>query len=286
MRIAIGVEYDGAGLLGWQAQKDGPSVQSALEEALGRVADHPVSVTGAGRTDAGVHGTGQVAHFDTTAARSPRAWMLGANTGLPEGITVRWARAVPDTFHARFSARARSYSYLVQNRDARPGLFRRRAWWVHRPLDAERMNAAAACLVGEHDFSAFRAAECQSKSPVRRVLGLRVLRAGEFLRMDIAANAFVHHMVRNIAGTLAAVGRGDRPVEWVGEVLAGKDRRLGGVTAPPEGLYLVHVDYGAALPVPPAAPPPLPGEPGDDWFIIATSAAPERGDHHGPTGQD
>jgi len=286
MRIVLGVEYDGSGLLGWQSQKDGPSVQAALEEALGRVAAGPVGVIGAGRTDAGVHATGQVAHFDTQAERDDRAWMLGANTYLPDGISVRWARRAPEGFHARFSARARSYSYLIENRDARSALSRRRAWWVHRPLDARRMHAAAACLVGEHDFSAFRAAECQSKSPVRRVLGLRMIRRGDLVRMDIVANAFVHHMVRNIAGTLAAVGRGDRPEEWVREVLEGRDRRLGGITAPPEGLYLVHVDYGALLPVPPAGPPLMPDGVDDDWFIIATSHAPERGAHGRPTGQE
>ena len=286
MRVAVGVEYDGAGLLGWQSQKDGPSVQAFLEEALGRVADHPVRVVGAGRTDAGVHATGQVAHFDTGAERSPRAWVLGANTALPDGVSVRWARPVGPDFHARFSARARAYSYLVLNRDARPALDGRRAWWVHRPLDAGRMHEAGACLVGEHDFSAFRAAECQSKSPVRRVLGLRVRRAGDFLRLDVVANAFVHHMVRNIVGTLAAVGRGDRPVEWVEEVLDGRDRRLGGVTAPPEGLYLVHVDYGRVLEVPRAMPPALPAEAADDWFIIAASAAPERARADSPRGQD
>ncbi|MEJ2514578.1 MAG: tRNA pseudouridine(38-40) synthase TruA [Gammaproteobacteria bacterium] len=268
MRIAVGLEYDGTGLLGWQAQKDGPSVQSALETALGRVADHPVEVVGAGRTDAGVHATGQVAHFDSDAVRSPRAWMLGANTHLPEGISVRWAREAPEAFHARFSAQVRGYSYLVHNRDARSALTRHRAWWVHRPLDAEVMHQSARCLVGEHDFSAFRAAECQSRTPVRRIFGLRVLRQGAFLRIDITANAFVHHMVRNIAGTLAAVGRGDRPPEWVEEVLAGRDRRLGGVTAPPEGLYLVHVDYGDLLPVPAPVLPAMPDESRGDWFII------------------
>lgn len=285
-RVVLGVEYDGAGFLGWQSQKDGPSVQAALEAALGRVADSPVTVTGAGRTDAGVHATGQVAHFDTAARRSDRAWVLGANTYLPGAVSVRWAADAPAGFHARFAARARSYSYLVHNRDARSGLTRHRAWWVHRTLDAGRMDTAAACLVGEHDFSAFRAAECQSRSPVRQVLGIRVLRRGDFVRIDIVANAFVHHMVRNIAGTLAAVGRGDRPEGWVEEVLAGRDRRLGGVTAPPEGLYLVHVDYGGLLPVPPPEPPPLPRAPDDDWFIIAASTAPERGGEGQPTGRD
>ena len=254
-RIAVGVEYDGVGLYGWQAQKGGPSVQDALARALAKIADHPVHVVGAGRTDSGVHATGQVAHFDTTALRSARSWVLGANTGLPPGICVRWARAAPDSFHARFSARARSYSYLLLNRETRSALWRQRAWWVHRPLDAARMHAAGQALVGEHDFSAFRAAECQAKSATRRVERLSVARHGEFLRLDITANAFLHHMVRNIVGTLAAVGRGDRPIDWVDEVLEGRNRCQGGATAPAEGLYLVHVDYGDLLPTPPAERP-------------------------------
>jgi tRNA pseudouridine38-40 synthase len=254
-RFAVGVEYDGTGLVGWQTQKDGPNVQDALERALSRVADEPVRVVGAGRTDAGVHATGQVAHFDTSAVRRPRSWLLGANTWLPPGICLRWVREAPGVFHARFSALARSYSYLLLNRDSRSALWRQRAWWVHRPLDEERMRAAAQALVGEHDFSAFRAAECQAKHPTRTIHQLTLVREGEFLRLDVTANAFLHHMVRNIIGTLAAVGRGDRPVEWVSEVLHGRMRCQGGVTAPPEGLYLVHVDYGELLPTPPAEHP-------------------------------
>jgi tRNA pseudouridine38-40 synthase len=255
MRVAIGVEYDGAGLFGWQSQKNGPSVQDALERALSEVANEPVRVVGAGRTDSGVHATGQVAHFDTTARRKPRSWVLGANASLPPGICLRWARDVPADFHARFSALARSYSYLLLNRETRSALWRHRAWWVHRPLDADRMQAAGQVLVGLHDFSAFRAAECQSKSAMRRIEQLAIARHGEFLRLDVTANAFLHHMVRNIVGTLAAVGRGDRPESWVGEVLHGRDRCQGGATAPAEGLYLVHVDYGALLPTPPPERP-------------------------------
>ena len=255
MRIAVGVEYDGDGLFGWQSQKDGPSVQHALERALSHVADEPVRVVGAGRTDSGVHASGQVAHFDTSARRNPRSWVLGANTRLPPGICLRWAREAPAEFHARFSARARSYSYLVLNRDTRSALWRQRAWWVHRPLDAARMHAAGQVLVGEHDFSAFRASECQSKSPTRTIARLAIVRHGEFLRLDVTANAFLHHMVRNIMGTLAAVGRGDRPEDWVVAVLNGRQRCQGGATAPAEGLYLVHVDYGDLLPTPPAELP-------------------------------
>lgn len=254
-RVAIGVEYDGARLLGWQAQKDGPSVQAALERALSAVADEAVRVVGAGRTDAGVHATGQVAHFDTAVHRRPRSWVLGANSALPPGICLRWACPAPDDFHARFSAVSRSYSYLVLNRETRSALWRERAWWVHRPLDAELMHAAGQSLVGEHDFSAFRAAQCQSKDPRRRIEQLAVGRFGHFLRLDVTANAFLHHMVRNIAGTLAAVGRGDRPASWVHEVLEGRTRAKSGETAPPEGLYLVHVDYGGLLPTPPAERP-------------------------------
>jgi tRNA pseudouridine38-40 synthase len=260
IRVVLGVEYDGVGLLGWQLQKDGPSAQGALERALSAVADEPVRVIGAGRTDAGVHATGQVAHFETTARRAPRAWVLGANARLPPGICLRWAAEAPNEFHARFSAQARSYSYLVLNREARSALWRHRAWWVHRPLDAARMHSAAQLLVGSHDFSAFRAAECQSKTATRRIEQLAVARHGDFLRLDVTANAFLHHMVRNIVGTLAAVGRGDRPEAWVAEVLRGRDRCQGGATAPAEGLYLVHVDYGDLLPTPPPERPgPLPG---------------------------
>jgi tRNA pseudouridine38-40 synthase len=254
-RVAIGIEYDGTGLLGWQSQKDGPSVQDALERALAQVADEAVSVVGAGRTDAGVHATGQVAHFDSRARRDARSWVLGTNSVLPPGICLRWAHPAPDRFHARFSAVRRSYSYLLLNRATRSALWRHRAGWIHRHLDEQRMREAAAVLIGEHDFSAFRAAECQSRTPMRRLERLDIIRHGDFVRLDFTANAFLHHMVRNIVGTLTVVGRGDRPVAWVGQVLAGRDRCQGGATAPAEGLYLVGVDYGELLPTPPPERP-------------------------------
>ncbi|WJW74514.1 tRNA pseudouridine(38-40) synthase TruA [Thiohalobacter sp. IOR34] len=251
MRIALGIEYDGSGYCGWQRQKHAPSVQEVVEQALSRVADHPVEVTCAGRTDTGVHATAQVAHFDTEAVRELHSWLLGGNSNLPPAVSITWVKAVAADFHARFSARGRQYRYVILNRLARPALLHQRVCWEHRPLDVAAMQAAARALLGEHDFSAFRAVGCQARHAVRTLHRLELARSGDFIYLDIEANAFLHHMVRNIAGTLMAVGRGDRPVDWVAEVLAGRDRTLGGVTAPAAGLYFVHVhypeDYGLAL---------------------------------------
>jgi tRNA pseudouridine38-40 synthase len=218
-------------------------VQSCLEQALTKVANHPVSLICAGRTDAGVHGIGQVVHFDTTAVRSERAWVLGGNANLPLDLSLSWARAVADDFHARFSALARRYRYLIFNQPHRSALWHQRASWCYRPLDAERMHAAGQALVGEHDFSSFRAAECQARHPIRHILELTVRRQGDGVVLEVEANAFLHHMVRNIAGVLLAIGAGDRPVEWAREVLERRDRTQGGVTAPAEGLYLLAVRY-------------------------------------------
>jgi tRNA pseudouridine38-40 synthase len=242
-RIAIGIEYDGAAFSGWQRQGHARSVQGELEVALARVADHPVELTAAGRTDAGVHALQQVAHFDSPSLRDERAWVLGTNSGAPADVGLLWARPVPDDFHARHSALARRYRYRILNQAVRPVLERQRACWIREPLDAERMHAAARVLVGEHDFSAFRAAECQSRVPVRRLQRIAVQRTGETIVVEVTANAFLHHMVRNLVGTLAEVGDGSRPLGWVGEVLAARDRRLSGPTAPPEGLYFLRVDY-------------------------------------------
>jgi len=250
-RFAVGLEYDGNGLSGWQSQPAGiPSVQEHVEQALGRVLDHPVGVTGAGRTDAGVHARGQVAHFDTAAVRGERSLVLGANTHLPPGIALRWARAVPDHFHARYSAQARTYRYCILNRPVRSALAAGRAAFIHRPLDIEPMQAAAALLIGTHDFSAFRAAECQARSPVRDLSQLQVRRAGDFVLLEVTANAFLHHMVRNIAGLLIHVGQGESPPRFAADVLATRDRRLAPATAPAAGLYFWRVHYPAVFGLP------------------------------------
>jgi tRNA pseudouridine38-40 synthase len=249
-RYAAGLEYDGRAYSGWQYQPGLDTVQDQAQRALARVADSPVECTCAGRTDAGVHASGQVLHFDSDAARSERAWRLGANTYLPDDISVLWVREVPEQFHARFSATARSYRYVVLNRDSRPALATGRATWERRPLDAALMHDSAQVLVGEHDFSAFRAIECQSKSPVRLVERVAVTRNCEWLHLDITANAFLHHMVRNVAGLLMSVGQGESPPERVAQVLASRDRRTSAATAPPDGLYLVAVRYPAEFGLP------------------------------------
>ena len=242
-RIAVGLEYDGRAYSGWQIQPGLDTVQDVVQRAFARVADSPVECTCAGRTDAGVHALAQVLHFDSDAARSERGWRLGANTYLPADVSVAWVRGVPEHFHARYSAQARSYRYLILNRDSRAALAAGRATWERRPLDAGRMHAAAQVLGGEHDFSAFRAVECQAKSPVRRIEQLSVTRRDEWVQLSITANAFLHHMVRNIAGLLMSVGQGDSPVERVAAVLASRDRRINAATAPPDGLYLAAVRY-------------------------------------------
>jgi tRNA pseudouridine38-40 synthase len=250
MRIALGIEYDGSGYHGWQRQHSGISVQAVVEEAVGKVANHAVSLVCAGRTDAGVHATAQVVHFDTEASRDEHAWMLGSNSNLPRDVTVLWARQVSDEFHARFKAMRRSYRYVILNRLARPGIQARQVTWWYRNLDVERMQVAAQCLLGKHDFSAFRAAECQGKTPIKTLHELRLTRSGDWIYLDISADAFLHHMVRNIAGVLLAVGMAEQPAEWVQHVLQSRDRRQGGVTAPPNGLYLTRVLYPENYAVP------------------------------------
>jgi len=250
MRIALGVEYDGSNYQGWQAQRDASTVQFQIESALSRVASHPVRVHCSGRTDAGVHASAQVAHFDTDASRDGHNWLLGANVSLPHDISVVWAKPVPEQFHARFSALRRRYNYLILNRLARPAVLARRAAWVHKSIVAERMNDAARCLIGRHDFSSFRAQGCQAKSPVRTVFRIDVERRGPFVVLTVEADGFLQKMVRNIAGVLIAVGSGRHEPEWVAEVLEHRSRSLGGVTAPPDGLYLSGVYYPPEFEIP------------------------------------
>ena len=250
MRIALGIEYDGHGFVGWQFQDNGPSVQEAVEKALTEVADEPIRVVCAGRTDTGVHALGQVVHFDTSAERSMRAWIFGANANLPKGVAVTWAEAVSDDFHARFSARVRRYRYVIFNRPVRPTFLAYRVAWQFRPLDQALMAQGAQHLIGEHDFSAFRAAGSQSKTPVRRMDRVDVWRKDDMVFIEVAANAFLHHMVRNIAGVLMTVGTGEQQPDWVKEVLEGQDRTLAGVTAPAHGLYLLDVDYSPDFDLP------------------------------------
>jgi tRNA pseudouridine38-40 synthase len=253
-RVAIGIEYDGSAFRGWQIQGEVRTVQACLEAALARVADHPVKVHCAGRTDAGVHALEQVIHFDTRAWRRERSWVLGSNVNLPRDVRVRWAQPVEQGFHARFSATARHYRYLILTRDTGSALLRDRVAWFHYALDKDRMREAAQALVGEHDFTSFRAIGCQARHPVRCVRYLEVDIDGSLCEIRIGANGFLHHMVRNIAGVLMAIGRGDRPVSWAAEVLAARDRTSGGVTAPPEGLYFVRVDYPPHFDLPQTAP--------------------------------
>jgi len=258
MKIALGVEYDGSAYCGWQLQDGAPTVQGCIEAALSRVADHGVRVTCAGRTDAGVHAAGQVVHFESDARRSSHAWVFGGNANLPDDVSILWAQPVADDFHARFSATGRHYRYLILNRATRPSYLRRKVSWDYRALDEKRMAAAAGYLLGEHDFSSYRALACQAKSPVRTVYRLDVVRTGQFVAIDIVANAFLHHMVRNIAGVLLAIGAGEQEPEWAREVLVLRDRTLGGVTAPPHGLYLAGVEYPERFGIPtPSSPVPF-----------------------------
>ena len=243
MRIALGVEYDGSRFCGWQTQPQGCAVQDALERALAEIAGAPVATICAGRTDAGVHALAQVAHFDTGAHRPESAWVRGVNALLPAACAVAWSRTVPDEFHARYSALGRTYRYLLLNRSVRPAADHGRVGWFHLPLDVDRMRRAAALLVGEHDFSAFRSSECQARSPVRTLRRLDIERHGDYLVLDLQANAFLHHMVRNIVGCLVYVGKGKHRPEWVGEVMEARDRSLAAPTFDASGLYLARVEY-------------------------------------------
>lgn len=239
----MGIEYDGSGYCGWQWQPGRVSVQSELQAALSKVADYPVEVICAGRTDAGVHAAEQVVHFNVDVNRSLTAWLLGGNSNLPDNIRILWVKPVADDFHARTSALARLYRYVIYNRPIKSALLVKQATWCYEPLNAEIMQLAAQALIGHHDFSSFRAQGCQSKSPFRTIHFIDVSRDGDKVYIDICANAFLHHMVRNIAGVLMAIGMGKRLPTWADELLAVKKRECGGVTASPYGLYLKAVYY-------------------------------------------
>ena len=244
-RIALGLEYDGSTFHGWQTQPGGNTVQDHLERALAKVHDAPISTIVAGRTDAGVHATAQVVHFDASHDRPETAWVRGVNSHLPDGVSVLWARTVDEAFHARFGARERAYRYVLLNHAVRPALMVRRTGWVHAELDVDSMLDVAQCLLGTHDFSAFRAAECQAKSPIRELRETRVSRQGHYVYFDFRGNAFLHHQVRNMVGALVWIGLGRRPVHWLAELLQCRDRTQGAATFAPDGLYLVDVRYDA-----------------------------------------
>jgi len=243
IRIALCVTYDGSRYHGWQHQEEVSSVQQTLEHALSRVANHSVTVVCAGRTDAGVHATAQVVHFDTEVLRTERSWVFGANSNLPADISVLWAQPVTLDFHARFSALARTYRYILCNQNVRPGIFHKAVSWYFKPLDAERMQMAAYYLLGEHDFSSFRGSGCQAQHAVRSIHALSVKRQGQLVILEVTANAFLLHMVRNIVGVLLEIGEGEKPPEWALEVLQSCDRKKAGITSAPNGLYLVKIDY-------------------------------------------
>jgi len=255
MRVAAGVEYKGTHFCGWQSQRNARTVQACVEQALGRVADHPLRVVTAGRTDTGVHASGQVVHFDTHSARSPYSWMRGANSNLPVDARITWVRPVAADFHARFGARERSYRYILYCSPSRPAILGKLCTWSCYRLDAARMRQGAAYLRGTHDFSTFRAAGCQARSPVRTVTGVAVEAAGPWVWMDISADAFLQHMVRNIIGSLIEVGRGERPAGWIGELIGARHRPSAGMTAPPDGLYLSAVRYEERYGLPAPMPP-------------------------------
>lgn len=250
MRIALGIEYNGTGYFGWQRQREVNSIQGELERALAKVANEPIETFCAGRTDAGVNATGQVIHFDTNAVRDMRGWIMGVNANLPDDIAVRWAQQVTDDFHARFSATARRYRYIIYNRKFRPAILGTGLSHYHQDLDVDLMRQAAPYLLGEQDFTSFRAIQCQSNTPFRNVMHLDIQRFGDYLVLDIKANAFLHHMVRNITGSLLEVGMGRQQPQWIKQLLDAKDRTLAAATAKAEGLYLVGVDYPAQFNIP------------------------------------
>ena len=249
MRIALGIEYDGFAYNGWQKQNTGIGIQSLVEKALSTVANHSVDSVCAGRTDAGVHAAGQVVHCDVQSKRSMRSWLLGINSNLPDDINVCWVKMVHDDFHARYSAISRTYAYLIINKSVRSSLFRRRAWWINSPLDHNLMITGGKHLLGDHDFSAFRAAGCQASSPVRDLQEIQIKRKSDWIIITIKANAFLQRMVRNIVGVLVMIGSQEKPTDWSLEVLRSCNRENGGISAPAHGLTLIQIDYQEELPI-------------------------------------
>jgi tRNA pseudouridine38-40 synthase len=258
-RWAAGVEYLGTRYSGWQRQTDAASIQQEVERVLSRIADHPVKVTAAGRTDSGVHALNQVIHFDSEAARAPHAWLFGSNSQLPRDISLRWVQPVDADFHARYGATARSYRYVIWSGRARSALLDGRVAWVIGELDADAMHRAAQALVGEHDFSGYRDADCQSKSPIRNLHSISVRAHGDFTVLDVKANAFLHHMVRNIAGVLMAIGQHKQPEDWARTVLGARNRTRGGITAEPAALCFIGPEYPERFGLPAAPKPWFPG---------------------------
>lgn len=250
MRVALGVEYDGTKFAGWQVQPNQRTVQDCLQQALSKVANHTIKVVAAGRTDSGVHALSQVVHFDTTSSRPERNWILGLNTNLPSDINVIWAKEVDADFNARFSAIKRSYRFILLNRVSRSAVHADRMWWYFKPLDEQRMQEAANLLIGHHDFSAFRAKDCQAKNTMKTMELIKVTRQDDCIAIDVVAQSFLHHMVRNIVGVLVLIGEGKESVEWAKQVLDSKDRGQGGITSPPQGLYFVNVEYPAQYSLP------------------------------------
>ncbi len=250
MRYALGIEYDGSNYCGWQKQTHSPSVQERLEKAVSKIANEPVEVVCAGRTDTGVNATNQIVHFDTNNFRKDVAWTLGVNTNLPKDIAVRWVKLVDEDFHARFSATARRYRYIINNALLRPAILNKGVTFCHYPLNVEDMHEAAQVLVGENDFTSFRTVHCQANSPVRTLYHCNVSKSGDYIMLDVKGNAFLHHMIRNIAGSLMRVGRGAESIDWIAEVLAAKNRCVAGMTAPANGLYFVDVDYPDKFEIP------------------------------------
>lgn len=250
MKVALGVEYNGAHFHGWQKQQNLTTIQSALETTLSKVANEQIHVFCAGRTDAGVHATNQVVHFETRSERNLNAWICGTNSYLPNSVSVRWAKIVDESFHARFSALSRRYQYFIYNSKVRSGLFSQHTTWIFHDLDEEKMNLAAQCLIGEHDFTAFRSADCQARTPNRHVFNVKITRQQELVVIDIIANSFLHHMVRNIVGVLIDIGINKKEIKWCQEILQTKNRTLASKTASPQGLYLTGVRYADSYALP------------------------------------